>query len=430
MNIETSYCSNFISGNTSKGALVGVIEGFQNVSWAQFYFNNQSNPLTSCSNFNFNDSSVSCGKLYNQVLLFNNSIWDGDNLRSEFQPVAGVCQCCSSTTPPSTNIPSTIIPSTVIPSTAIPTTVTPSTNFPSTLSATTFIPSTETPSTLIPTNISCIYQVENCSNCVNTNTIIQDTTGLVVQCLSFSGKWSYTFKNSTSNQIYLNENNTVVDEIIYIEGDIVVPSGNVVIFPVTKDKNSFIQVNGCLRIEGKINVSLSEQPQSGVTTIVLIKYNCTEKKRELSQTSTFKRVDNSQIIVSTNYQKSNCDKISSNVLQGQQTLSVSLSTSINGKCKSKNYFPNSFFFFNFFFPIKSEFPAGAIIGIVLGVIFVTTIIIISIFIYYKRIDYKFDKSLEKLEEEMNPKKKWEENKGHKNKTEWKDFNTTKTNLDI
>jgi hypothetical protein len=155
-----------------------------------------------------------------------------------------------------------------------------------------------------------------------------------------SNVWSYTFKNSSSNQIYLSSNTTVAQKIL-IDGDMVTPPNNVISFNVSKNSNNFIEVKGCLRIEGKLNVDLIEQPQSGTLLIVLIRYNCPNETKRIyfdKKSSNSSMIDQSQIVISTNYEKSNCDRITSKLVQSQQTISVSLSSTINGNCKSNLIF--------------------------------------------------------------------------------------------
>ena len=317
--IDTSYCSNSVIGSSNIGSLVGGITLGQaivpNISYSQIYFNNQTSSFPSSSNFNFTSSSVSCEQLYHNVLSFNSLIWNGNNLFIEKNSIFGSCQCCPTTTPPSTTPPSTTPPSTTSPSTTLPTTMNPTTT---------------SPSTLVPSD--CLFQVPNCDKCNNTNYLFQNSSDMIVQCLFILGSWSYTFRNSSSNQFYLNENITI-NNVIYIEGDIFTSPGNVISFPYTRNKTSYIEVNGCLKIEGKINVSINELPEREIITIILIRFNCpTDSKRETF--SYHKRVEESQIVVSANFKKSNCEKVSHGSTQGQQTLSVSLSTTSG--CKGIN----------------------------------------------------------------------------------------------
>ena len=190
-----------------------------------------------------------------------------------------------------------------------------------------------------------------------------------------------------------------MSESILIDGDIVTPVDSVIIFTISKNSDSVINVNGCLRIEGKINVSLTEQPQKGATTIVLIRYNCTTTTRSSYLRSLKKRVDSSQVVVSTDYQNSKCDQVSSTVNQDQSTLSVSLSSTINGNCKGKTFKKTSKII-KINKKQKIGFPIGAILGIVLGAVGVTLLIIFTVIFFKKREERKFDDRLNQIGEEM------------------------------
>ena len=78
---------------------------------------------------------------------------------------------------------------------------------------------------------------------------------------------------------------------------------------------------------------MNERPQNGMTNISLINYNCSQQLN----------LNNNQFSVKSTYKQSSCDKIGSTLNNQQNSLSVSLSstlgTNCNGKFKNKIRFP-------------------------------------------------------------------------------------------
>ena len=329
--------------------------------------------------FESSDLTTNINQNYDQC-----NIWDGINLRSQYEYVPGTlppgCPTPTnvpsttppSTTPPSTTPPSTTPPSTTPPSTNPPSTTTPSTNPPSTTTLSTIVPSTTNspstilpsttssttatsttlvssnnpsnqasssfpPSTSFPSNSTCFYNVLNCEKCGN-NSIKVDLTQFEVSCAFVANKWVYAFKNKTSDFFYVTQNieiNNLNGETIYIDGNFDQLPGTVISFvlkilPIVSLKRDVndpsLLVNGCVSLNGDIEIVLDERPISdGDVSYNLISYNCSQQIK----------LSDSQVKLKTNYKDSQCDSISQKISNQQNTLSVSISSTLNKNCGGK-----------------------------------------------------------------------------------------------
>ena len=228
-----------------------------------------------------------------------------------------------STIPPSTQIASTLIDSTRIESTIPPQT---------TDQTTSFLPS----SSQIASNKACYYNVPNCQNCENGNSIVQFDPNLFnISCILVSNKWIYSFKNKTSNTIMIS-NDLIFEKqsVIYIDGNFNQDSSSKLIISISQQNNNnnnnndsnidaFINVNGCVSLNGNIDLILDERPSNNQDfEIDLISYNC----------STLLTLSDSQVRLETNYPNDQCDSISKKLKNQPNTLSISISTSLNKNC--------------------------------------------------------------------------------------------------
>ena len=341
-------------------------------------FENQTFPetkLIKTGSANPNITVLNCTSFYSQVLnTFNSSIWNGINLFSEYNSTFGGSYCFNNTlTPtPSTLTPSTIIPSTITPSTVSPSvtmgapttgsatsqpstsvqsstgastniassspsisnqqnTVSPTTSLSTsepTNAASTSIDSSSAPSTQFASNNSCFYQVSNCEKC-STNAIQVDQSQFNISCTEVSGQWVYSFKNKFSNSfeitrdLILNTNDTTI-----IEGNFNQSSNTTIVIVVSfQNKNQYIlDVSGCVSLNGEIDLQFDERPSSdGNYSLQLISYNCSQKIN----------ISDSQIKLTPNYKDSKCDSIKQQINNQQNSLSISISSTLNKNCKGK-----------------------------------------------------------------------------------------------
>ena len=238
-----------------------------------------------------------------------------------------------STSTPSTLNPSTLMPSTLEASTSNPSTLTPSTLFPSTMIPSTLFPSTLIPSTSFPSSViptkNCSYNVPNCENCGILDFIVEQSL-FNISCIFVDNKWLYSFKNKVSGTFVLSETINLNDSTILIDGNFNQTSNStIIIVSSNQNKNGSITVNGCLSLNGNLSVILNEKPQDSNISIVLFNYNCTDTLN----------ISDSQVTLKTDFQKSKCDKISSQLNNQPNTLLLTISSN-SGKCK--NFFIKSF----------------------------------------------------------------------------------------
>ena len=280
-----------------------------------------------------------------------------------------------STNPPSTNPPSTNPPSTLPPSTNLTSTNPPSTNPPSstqtgsTLStnppsntaipetsqfsstnppettqfpSTTFSTANPPPSTLSPSNIPstippqtnfvatsvfCHYSVLNCENCEPSSVVI-DQSLFDISCIILNNKWSYSFKNKSSDNVVIS-NNLVFDNQtspIYVDGNLEQSPQSKISFVLSnKLKSDFaVNVKGNVSLNGTIDLVLNERFESDSNvSYQLFSYRSSQKIV----------ISDSQINLIVNYTNSKCDSFSKKINNQQNTLSVSVSSTLNKNCR-------------------------------------------------------------------------------------------------
>ena len=323
LNILSCYSSNYVIANTSNniGYCIGLLGGSTTISSTLFYANNQTNPSLSLVG-NFPSVSfvtgLNCATLYSQIIVnYDISTWDGNNLLIEYNHTFGVCNCCPtiipsstippSTIPPTTNPPTTIPTTTTPPSTTVNTTpspstlppttssttdtptITPTTNVPSTATPSTFFPSSITPSTLIPSSLtpsslppsmipstlqptlvpSCInYNVPNCQNCPFINLL--NIENILVTCTQNNSEWVWIIKsNNSTNDLIIKNDLNISTKIFFNSNLIVQPNVGISI----SASNASIQVDGCIKIEGDLNVVVDFELKEE-KNINLINYKC------------------------------------------------------------------------------------------------------------------------------------------------------------
>ena len=257
------------------------------------------------------------------------------------------------TTIPSTLVPSTAIPSTAIPSTAIPSTTVPSTtllltpvppisipstSIPSTQISSTLTPSTHSPSTIFPSTFppnECTYNVPSCQNCGKVSFIV-DPSLYNISCVQSGSNWYYSFTSKTSNQFIVTQAINLNESNIIIEGNFSQTSDSTIFIVVSENnRDGALNINGCVSINGSISLALVEQPNSGDSSFVILKYNCSDQLE----------ISDSQVTLATNYQNSKCDKISSQLNNQQNSLSITISSKLNSNCKKKIFFLFFYFFY-------------------------------------------------------------------------------------
>ena len=432
-NVSHSYSSSVV-GATFPGSSIGSIAGNGIFYSKDFLYNNQSNvpPIPAFSqgnsSYSTNIDGLSCVNLALSVLNFNQSIWTGDSLISSYNSSSLVTLCQNftippsttppstnppsttppsttppsttpptttppsttppsttppsttppsttppSTTPPSTNPPSTTAPSTKAPSTLIPSTTTPSTTTPSTTE-----PSTNIPSTLIPTQSSCLYNVLNCQNC-GLDGIQVDQSLFNISCVLVQGKWVYSFKNKTSDTFQVTQNLSLNNKtVVFIEGDFNQSSSSVISFNlslpsanVNARSTPFVVVSDCIDLNGEIELNIDERASNNQNfSFTLFSYNC----------SSTPKFSDSQIVLNTNYKGNNCDQYNKFSSVNQNTLSVSISSTLNKNCKG--------------------ISRGAIAGILIGAVVGSLLIILLIIFLLKRRKRLFEDRIQKVHNEM------------------------------
>ena len=274
--------------------------------------------------------------------FYNNSFsnFNSFNFCVAFEGVGSNVSGCSEeiqTLPPSTLTPSTQISSTEIQSTQPPSTPTIFTQPPSTqMDSTQSISSTQIISTRIASNTPCYYNVPNCINCENENTTVQVDPNLFnISCILVSKKWIYSFKNKTSNTITISNDLVFQQQTnIFIDGNFDQDSSSKLSISISQNNNNdagdaVIIVNGCVSLNGSIELILYERPSNNEDIQVnLISYNC----------STLLSLSESQIRLETNYPDNQCDSVSRKINNRPNSLSVSISSTLNKNCGKKKPF--------------------------------------------------------------------------------------------
>ena len=137
-------------------------------------------------------------------------------------------------------------------------------------------------------------------------------------------KWIYSFKSLNSDTVTLTNQVVLNGTSTFIDGNLAQTSNSTIVIVATNNPDdSALKVSGCANFKGNFQIVLDQQPQDGNTSIILVSYNCTQQVG----------LSNSQVTISANYKDSNCDQIKSNVNDNPNTLSLSLSSSLNSKCK-------------------------------------------------------------------------------------------------
>eukprot|EP01091_Cochliopodium_minus_P013884 TRINITY_DN4585_c0_g4_i1.p1 TRINITY_DN4585_c0_g4~~TRINITY_DN4585_c0_g4_i1.p1 ORF type:complete len:572 (+),score=112.42 TRINITY_DN4585_c0_g4_i1:2-1717(+) len=259
-----------------------------------------------------------------------------------------------STTSPSTNSPSTLTPSTLPPSTTGFSTLSPSTSVSSTTSPSTLTPSTALLTTIIPSS-NCLYEVLNCDKCGSQGIIVNQTL-FNISCINDGSKWVYSFSDKFSDTFTVKESITLNQTSIIIQGNFNQTADTTIIVVISpQNKNSALNVTGCVSLNGNISLVLDEKPQSGIVNVSLISYNCTQKVN----------VTNNQFSVTPTYKNNQCDKVGSSINNQQNSLSVSISSSVNANCNG--------------------ISTGVIIAIVLSIVGSSVLVVAFIsFIMYRR----------------------------------------------
>ena len=286
-------------------------ENYQSILQNSSYYNN------TFSNFNSFNFCIA-------ILGFGSNV---SGCIEEFQTLPPPSTLAPSTPPPSTLTPSTQISSTQFQSTQPQSTPTIFSQPPSTqMASTQTILSTQTAS-----NVPCYYNVPNCINCENGNTTVQVDPNLFnISCIFVSKKWIYSFKNKTSNTITLSKGDLVFQQQtnIYFDGNFDQDSSSKLSFSISQQNNnddgdSVIVVNGCVSLNGSIELLLNERPSNNEDIQVnLISYNC----------STLLTLSESQVRLETNYPNNQCDSVSRKISNRPNSLSVSISSTLNINC--------------------------------------------------------------------------------------------------
>jgi hypothetical protein len=371
--IDGYSCSTFGGVTASFGAIIGVITNNcpTNVTFTNIFYNNQTNISIGSNNGNISGQIIGLSSTLLHVInsTFNETIWIGDRLQIE--TVLNLS--------PSTLSPSTLHP-TAQQTALLSTTLSPSTLFPSTQQTTLL-------------TINCIYNVPNCSFCPS-NPIIIDSSQFNILCIEIGGIFIWSFQNRTSNTVF-NSATLTISGTTFIEGNFTLSSTGTLIFIVgtSQVKSSHLNVSGCIQIDGKIDLILQTRPSSGNTTLQIISYNC-------SQVTT---IPNNQVSLIPQYYNSQCDQVSTQTISTQDSLSVSLITSQNAKCRGVNL----------------GLIVGLTVGIPIGMILFVTALISFLRWKQKRDAKNFHT---KVQQGIDKKKdgQFVENKNfnNKNKTQW------------
>lgn len=177
------------------------------------------------------------------------------------------------------------------------------------------------------TNNCYYYDVPNCENCISAPLTFSSTQSLNVSC-SFIiqlQQWNWVFENTTSNSICIQDNQVLtINGSNYIQGNLNQSSLGILQFILGNNTtSSVLHVSHCVSLNGTLELVLNVQPLQGNSSFILISYNC-------SQNASFNA--NSIIATSYNYPKSECDRIHAQLANSQDTISVSLTSSLGVNC--------------------------------------------------------------------------------------------------
>jgi hypothetical protein len=203
------------------------------------------------------------------------------------------------------------------------------TNLPST-----FIQSTQQETPISTSNASnCLYpNVPNCENC-GFNSIKVDESLFHVSCVFVENKWIYSYKNKSSDCFLVAGDCAIESQnFFFVDGYMNQTSNSIISFDLSlSSTSSKIVVKGCIDLEGKIEVNLDDRPSNnGNQSFYLISFNC----------SSAPLFSDTKVILNTKYKDNQCDSIKSFSSINQNSLSISLSSTLNKNCGGKNF--NSF----------------------------------------------------------------------------------------
>ena len=397
------------SFNNLTGGYVGGVIAYNNVNVTNCFYGMNNFSLSVLSGLCIADdlkiNLTTCFNLFDLTTLTPSTLPPSTLPPSTLPP-----SILPSTLPPST-LPSSLLPTLTIPPSSTPSDLLSSTITQSTHSSSTLSPSTIPPSTLPPSTVearNCSFNVPNCDKCNVLNFFVNESL-YNISCIFFDNKWTYSFKLKSSDTFVLSETVNLEESFIYIEGNFNQTSNStIVIVSSNQNRNGSLFVNGCLSLHGNISVVLNEKPTSSNYSLVLINYNCTDTLV----------VSDSQINLKTEFQSSKCDKISSQLNNQPNSLSLTVSTNF-GKCNS---FSTIFFISKFILIKGGGISKGAIFGIVFGILGGTILIILIIYYFKWKVDRDFENQMNRIEMDEKP-KNWNENDNHINSksTKWKDF---------
>ena len=162
----------------------------------------------------------------------------------------------------------------------------------------------------------------DCEKC-SKNVSISNLNSLTALCVRIGNDWSWLFSNSSSGNTILNNNKLVVENQLFIQGNFNQSSGGETIFFVSNISSassaSFLNVSGCVDLQGDIVVLLETQPDEGNFLLNVISFSCSVAPSNNT---------NYNLQVETNYQNKSCHQISYS--QNNQANSLSVSLNVRG----------------------------------------------------------------------------------------------------
>eukprot|EP01091_Cochliopodium_minus_P015872 TRINITY_DN5761_c0_g1_i1.p1 TRINITY_DN5761_c0_g1~~TRINITY_DN5761_c0_g1_i1.p1 ORF type:complete len:467 (+),score=108.75 TRINITY_DN5761_c0_g1_i1:561-1961(+) len=356
--ITNSYYNSMKINGTIVGNIFGnVVTQNEKIVYSNVLYNN-ANGYGAHGQINTDTVNVTgsplplvCADLYYTLVnstSFSNFVWGGDNLLSEYDYIFGKCNCsggCTTLSPITTPTVTNTAP-VMTSNTPTYTTISP------TSSASTLIPSTTSP-------LSCLYLVPNCQNCGNSGIIVGNSSVFNISCVfnSQTAQWGYSFIPRFSNtttllsqstnlvsttlsiegNLSLNETLTLNSSTVIIKGDLSQNSHSTIFFVLSDNanKNGYFNVSGCVYLNGNTVLVLDFRPVSGVLNFTIVNYNDCFAFTNKDSNSPQKRALNvtiSQFTVKPTYKNNYCDKIQTTLNNEQNTLSVSLSSTLGTNC--------------------------------------------------------------------------------------------------
>ena len=219
-----------------------------------------------------------------------------------------------------------------------------------------------------------------------------DQTLYNISCSLVDNNWIYVYRILNSTLFFENQSSIELNSTSLFVGNFSQPSNNTLVFVFSDtNKNVTLVVSECVSLNGSLQILLNDRPNEGNSSFQLLSYNCSQSLN----------VSDSQIQVVSNYQNSECDKVNSYLNTQPNSLSISLSSSLDQNCKKK----------------KNNLPI--ILGVVFGILGGSLIVFSAIYYKHWKVNREFDKQMEGLE--MKESKKWKNNESHPEKTKWKEF---------